>query len=350
LIDQYVQLLELLKRTTSDSSSDTNNDKRVARFTIDVQCGTVDELDLFNLDATNKYWPMIRDTSCLFVAREVRAVHLQIQRYSFDELPFTRHCQATIDLSRWTCKARFLASIIIVRSSQFQLSSIGGYLQLDRCIYPYIVSSSTLLLNLNDLRKPFVATLNKLVPYFRRQPATLLDNYAKIVDYGTRYIKNYKYYYKDIDDKFISLDHLLLLHRSLFFVQLFHINRTSLTNLHEFYRADFTSLLSNNLMHCVYSNGRPCVNGWSLVDASVSGQRPSRLATRDELLLINWLLIYDQRAIQVHQQIDDIIVSQPLACELNEQVRSIENEHQRKRAESIITLDDWPIEHRLGSF
>ena len=53
----------------------------------------------------------------------------------------------------------------------------------------------------------------------------------KIVEYGTRYIKKYKYYYKNIDDKFISLHHLLLSHRSFFFIQLFNSNQISLKNL-----------------------------------------------------------------------------------------------------------------------
>lgn len=212
------------------------------------------------------------------------------------------------------------------------LASIGGYLQLDRCIYPYIISSSDILLNLNDLRQPFNATLHVLMPYFLPQSSNLMNNYMKIVDYGTRFIKKYKYYYKNIDDKFISLSHLLLLHRSFFFVQLFNSKKISLTDLHEYYRSDFSNLLSNNISNCGYLNNQPCVNSWSLFDSTITMDKRMRLANASEILLINWLLIYDHQSLHVHNQTNDLIlVKQPLSL-INEKMKVLQNEHVKKRA------------------
>lgn len=215
---------------------------------------------------------------------------------------------------------------------QFDLSSIGGYLQLGRCIYPYIISSSDILLNLNDLQKPFCSTLGILKPYFKSQPVNLINNYMKIVEYGTRYIKKYKYYYKNIDDKFISLHNLLTLHDSLLFVQLFNSKKISLKILHQYYRSDFSSLLTKNLCNCGYLNNQPCINGWCLIDSVSHNEKKSRIATDDEVILINWLLIYDNKCLDVHNQINDhILIKQSLSV-VEEKMKFIQSEHMNKRA------------------
>ena len=215
---------------------------------------------------------------------------------------------------------------------QFDLASIGGYLQLDRCIYPYIISSSDILLNLNDLRQPFNTTLHVLMPYFLPQSSNLINNYMKIVDYGTRFIKKYKYYYKNIDEKFISLYHLLLLHRSFFFVQLFNSKKISLTDLHEYYRSDFSNLLCNNISNCGYLNNQPCLNSWSLFDSTVTIEKRMRLANQDEILLINWLLIYNNQCLCVHNQTNDLILVKQQLSFINEKMKFLQNEHIKKRA------------------
>lgn len=215
---------------------------------------------------------------------------------------------------------------------KFDLTSIGGYLQLDRCIYPYIISSNDILLNLNDLRQPFHDRLTSLLPYFHIQSSDLITNYMKIVDYGTRYIKKYKYYFKNIDEKFISLYDLLLCHRSLIFVQLFSSNKILLKHLHEYYRSDFANLLSINLSNCGYLNGQPCVNSWSLNDSCLNLEKKSRFATKDETILINWLLIYDNKCLSVHNQLaDHILVKQPISF-VTEKIKLLQNEHIKKRA------------------
>lgn len=218
------------------------------------------------------------------------------------------------------------------RFLQFDLASIGGYLQLDRCIYPYIISSSDILLNLNDLRQPFNTTLHVLMPYFLPQPSNLMNNYMKIVDYGTRFIKKYKYYYKNIDDKFISLYHFLLLHRSFFFVQLFNSKKISLTDLHEYYRSDFSNLLCNNISNIGYLNNQPCLNSWSLFDSTVTIDKRMRLANQDEILLINWLLIYDNQCLHVHNQTNDLILVKQQLSFIQEKMKFLQNEHVKKRA------------------
>jgi len=154
----------------------------------------------------------------------------------------------------------------------------------------------------------------------------------KIVEYGTRYIKKYKYYYKNVDEKFISLYHLLLSHRSLFFVQLFNSNKISLTNLHEYYRSDFSNLLTNNISNCGYVNNQPCINGWSLFDSTINNETKSRLAIQDEVILINWLLIYDNKCVQVHYQLNDLILIKQQLSLLTEKMKFIQNEHIKKRA------------------
>ena len=154
----------------------------------------------------------------------------------------------------------------------------------------------------------------------------------KIVDYGTRSIKKYKYYYKDIDEKFISLSDLLLCHRSFLFVQLFNSNKILLKYLHEYYRSDFANLLALNLSNCGYLNGQPCVNSWSLADSNLNLEKKSRLATKDETILINWLLIYDRKCLLVHNQTADLILVKEQIFLVTDKMKLIQNEHIKKRA------------------
>lgn len=154
----------------------------------------------------------------------------------------------------------------------------------------------------------------------------------KIVDYGTRYIKKYKYYSKNIDEKFISLYHLLLLHRSFFFVQLFHSKKISLSQLHEYYRSDFPSLLCNHISNCGFLNNQPCLNSWSLFDSTANIDQRMRLANTDESLLINWLLIYDNQCLRVHNQIHDLVLVKQQLPVINEKMKFLQNEHVKKRA------------------
>ncbi len=170
------------------------------------------------------------------------------------------------------------------------------------------------------------------MPYFHSQSINLINNYMKIVEYGTRYIKKYKYYYKNIDDKFISLYHLLLSHRSFFFVQLFNSKKISLKNLHEYYRSDFSNLLANNISNCGYLNNQPCLNSWSLFDSTITNEKKSRLANQDEIILINWLLIYENKCLQVHYQTNDLILVKQQLSLIMEKMKFIQNEHIKKRA------------------
>ena len=269
----------------------------------------------------------------------------KVQSSSFDSCPFDAHCQTTA-VFRWRRRQGRIPFSLIIHSlinlwRQFDLPSVGGYLQLDRCIYPYIISSSDILLNLNDLRKPFDATLHLLLPYFHVQPAHLIINYMRIVDYGTRSIKKYKYYYKNVDEKFISLNQLLLLHRSFLFVQLFNAHRVPLRQLHEYYRTDFSSLLSNSLATCGYVNDQPCLGIWSLFDARVNSELTSRLATLDETILINWLLIYGNRADRVHHQVDDVVLVKQDPSSMRDKVKSIQSEHMRQRSIFTNILNTW---------
>ncbi|CAF3645656.1 unnamed protein product [Rotaria sp. Silwood1] len=292
IIDQFLQLVNLLK-TIKTSSKENNEQKLFARFKIDITHGSIHEIDILNSEATTKY----------------------------------NYLRSTLFPSIQTVKRK-----LCFDDQKFDLSSIGGYLQLDRCIYPYITTSSDILLNLNDLRKPFSSTLNIIMPYFNSQPKNLINNYMKIVEYGTRYIKKYKYYYKDVDDKFISLYHLLLCHRSFFFVQLFNSKKVSLKILHEYYRSDFSNLLIKNISNSGYLNNQPCINGWCLFDSTLDNEKKSRLATQDETILINWLLIYDNKCIYVHNQINDLILVKQHLCVIAEKMKFIENEHIKKRA------------------
>ncbi|CAF1192862.1 unnamed protein product [Adineta steineri] len=293
LIDQYLQLLQLLQDSKTSTTTENIQEKFFARFTIDIDYGSIREIDIINSEATTKY-NNLRST----IFPSMQAVKRQL---CFDD-------------------------------EKCDLSSIGGYLQLDRCIYPYIITSSDILLNLNDLRKPFNSTLNTLMPYFHSQPLNLINNYMKIIEYGTRYIKKYKYYYKNVDEKFISLYQLLLSHREFFFVQLFNSNKISLTDLHEYYRSDFSNLLTNNLSDCGYLNNQPCINGWSLYDSILNHERKSRLATKDEIILINWLFIYDNKSIYVHNQLNDLILVKQQLSLIKEKMKFIQNEHIKKRS------------------
>ncbi|CAF0771593.1 unnamed protein product [Rotaria sordida] len=292
IIDQFVQLINFLKNTKI-SSTENEERKHFASFKIDVKYGTIQEIDILNSEATTKY----------------------------------NYLRSTLFPSIQTVKRK-----LCFEDEKFDLSSIGGYLQLDRCIYPYIITSSDILLNLNDLRKPFSSTLNILMPYFKSQSINLINNYMKIVEYGTRYIKKYKYYYKDIDDKFISLYHLLLCHHSLFFVQLFNSKKISLKILHEYYRSDFTNLLTKNISNMGYLNTQPCINGWCLFDTILDNEKKSRLSTQDETILIHWLLIYDNKCLYVHNQVNDLILVKQQLSIITEKMKFIQNEHMKKRA------------------
>jgi len=299
LIDQFLQLVEHLKQMKVSS----NTESMVGRFQIDFHSGSIREIDLFNSIVTTKY-------------NNYRSVH----------------CPSIQTAKRRLC----------FEDENLDLSPIGGYLQLDRCIYPYILSSSDILLNFNDLRKPFASTLDVLMPFFRSQSKLMMENYMKIVEHGTRFIKKYKYYYKNVDNQFISLEHLLLLHRSILFVQLFPSDRTSLIHLHENYRNDFSNLLTKNLSHCRYINDQPCLNDWSLYDSIMNGDNQSRLATEDEILLIHCLFIYNHREIQVHhyQQRPNrelILVKQSFSL-LKENIKTIQTKHIEKRANFIESL------------
>lgn len=217
---------------------------------------------------------------------------------------------------------------------QFELSSIGGFLQLDRFVYPYVITPGGILLNLNDLRNPFHSTLNEFIGRFQTQTEDVLMHYSKIIQYGIRFIKKYKYYYQTIDNRFISLNDLLLSHRSLFFVQLFNSDKISLVNLHEHYRSDYLNLVTTNFNRCGYINKQPCVNGWSTFDSiDIYHNKRARLAQIHETLLINWLLIYDHREVEVHQQTTELVLIEQPTEVINNQLKRIDHELLRKRVQ-----------------
>jgi hypothetical protein len=54
IIDQFFQLINLLK-TSKISSTENDQQKFFARFTIDIQCGTIREIDILNSEATKMY-------------------------------------------------------------------------------------------------------------------------------------------------------------------------------------------------------------------------------------------------------------------------------------------------------
>jgi hypothetical protein len=125
---------------------------------------------------------------------------------------------------------------------------------------------------------------------------------------------------------------LLLSHRSFFFIQLFNSNQISLKNLHEYYRSDVSNLLTNNISNCGYLNNQPCVNGWALFDSIINNEQKSRLATQDEIILINWLFIYDNKSVHVHYQSNDLILVKQQLSLITEKMKLIQNEHIKKRA------------------
>ncbi|UJR29084.1 hypothetical protein I4U23_010298 [Adineta vaga] len=292
-IDQFLQLIDYLKNTQLSTKENQYKEKHFGRFSIDTEHGSIREIDILNSEITTKY-NRLRSTAFPSLQNVKRQL-------CFDD-------------------------------EKSDLSSIGGYLQLNQCIYPYIISSTDILLNLNDLRKPFHSTLNHLMPYFQNQSSDLINNYIKIVQYGIHYIKKYKYYYKNVDEKFISLYHLLLSHRSIFFVQLFNSKTILSKHLHEYYRTDFSNLLTKNISNCGYFNTQPSINGWTLYNSTIDNQIRSRLATQDEILLINWLCIYDNKCLNVHNQSHELIlVKHPLST-IEDKMKLIENEHIKKRS------------------
>ncbi|CAF0959619.1 unnamed protein product [Adineta ricciae] len=290
-IDQFLQLINFLK--DSQQSDKENQHQQHARFSIDVQHGSTREIDILNSEATTRY-NLLRSTAFPSLKNVTR-------RLCFDD-------------------------------EKSDLSSIGGYLQLDQCIYPYVISSSDILLNVNDLRKPFQSTLNYLMPHCQQQSSDVINNYIKIVQYGIRCIKKYKYYYKNVDDKFISLYRLLLSHQSMFFVQLFDAQTILSKNLHEYYRTDFVNLLTKNISNCGYLNTQPCINGWTPHNSTIDDQTRSRLATYDEVLLFNWLLIYDNKCVRVHNQSGELVLVKQQLSIVKDKMKLVQNEHIRKRS------------------
>jgi hypothetical protein len=55
IVDQFLQLIEFLKA----SSTENHKPKMFARFTIDIQCGSIREIDIMNSEATTKYYYLI---------------------------------------------------------------------------------------------------------------------------------------------------------------------------------------------------------------------------------------------------------------------------------------------------
>jgi hypothetical protein len=105
-----------------------------------------------------------------------------------------------------------------------------------------------------------------------------------------------------------------------------------LKNLHEYYRSDFSNLLANNISNCGYLNNQPCLNSWSLFDSTITNEKKSRLANQDEIILINWLLIYENKCLQVHYQTNDLILVKQQLSLIMEKMKFIQNEHIKKRA------------------
>jgi hypothetical protein len=54
LIDQFLQLIDFLK-TSKTSLTETDQQKFFARFTIDIEYGSIREIDILNSEATSKY-------------------------------------------------------------------------------------------------------------------------------------------------------------------------------------------------------------------------------------------------------------------------------------------------------
>ena len=54
IIDQFLQLIDFLKDSKANSN-ETLDQTSFARFTIDIQYGSIPEVDLLNLEATTKY-------------------------------------------------------------------------------------------------------------------------------------------------------------------------------------------------------------------------------------------------------------------------------------------------------
>jgi hypothetical protein len=54
IIDQFLQLIDLLKNSKI-SSTENHPEKFFARFIVDIQYGTIREIDIINSEATKKY-------------------------------------------------------------------------------------------------------------------------------------------------------------------------------------------------------------------------------------------------------------------------------------------------------
>lgn len=55
IIDQFLQLIDFLKQSKNSSTIENKEKNFFARFTIDIEHGSVKEIDILNSEATAKY-------------------------------------------------------------------------------------------------------------------------------------------------------------------------------------------------------------------------------------------------------------------------------------------------------
>jgi hypothetical protein len=55
LIDQFLQLIQFLKDSKTSPSTENDQQKFFARFKIDIEYGSIREIDIINSEATTKY-------------------------------------------------------------------------------------------------------------------------------------------------------------------------------------------------------------------------------------------------------------------------------------------------------
>lgn len=77
IIDQFLQLIDVLKDSKANPN-ETNDRKFFARFSIDIQYGSIPEVDLLNLEATTKY-------------RTIKDLHQKIMIFNLDTTNFVRY-------------------------------------------------------------------------------------------------------------------------------------------------------------------------------------------------------------------------------------------------------------------
>lgn len=65
IIDQFLQLIDFLKDSKTTSTQNTGR-KCFARFTIDIEYGSIPEIDLLNSEATTKYQQLILFITTIF--------------------------------------------------------------------------------------------------------------------------------------------------------------------------------------------------------------------------------------------------------------------------------------------